>query len=255
MRLADPARRPMLALLGAALTVILLGSACAPPSLLEAHPDAVLVTRAQVARYEAVTDEAGHLRDRVAALELALGALDGRLQHTEARVGTTVVRARAVLQPFPGGSARLKLPDALRVDSAGSRGKRASLPRFLAGRRGAVLAFWATWCVPCTSPEELRQMRHLRSELHAQGAELVSMPIDGLDKVLGDRRAPTWLYPLFQRDSGHLEILPRAFVTSVGVSLPLFLVMDRSGAVTHFHNGILTPKVIQEMVTHTAFRG
>jgi len=227
---------------------------CAQPSLLEQHPDSVLVTRGQVAQYERAVTRADELDRRVKRLEQELSSLQSRVSRVEPRVGLQGQSA-SVLKPFPGGSAFVKLPDAQRVNGVSARGKRASVARFIEGKRGTVIAFWATWCVPCTSPEELAHMSDLREQLHDHGAEFVSMPIDGLDKVMADRRAATWLYPLFQRDGGHLEILPRNFVNSVGVNLPLFLVLDRSGRVTHYHNAVLSSEVIREMITHTAFRG
>lgn len=227
---------------------------CAQPSLLEQHPDSVLVTRGQVAQYERAVTRSDELDRRVKRLEAELTMLQGRVGRVEPRVGLESGATR-VLKPLPGGSASVKLPDAQRVNGLGVRGKRSSVARFVADKRGAVIAFWATWCVPCTSAEELHQMAALREQLHEHGAEFVSMPIDGLDKVMGDRRASTWLYPLFQRDGGHLDILPRNFVSKVGVNLPLFLVIDRSGRVTHYHNTVLNSEVIREMITHTAFRG
>ena len=229
-------------------------SGCAQPTLLEQHPDSVLVTRAQVSQYERAVTRSDELGRRVERLEAELAALQSRVGRVEPRVGLQV-QAASILKAMPGGPAFVKLPDAQRVNEVGARGKRTSVARFVDGKRGVVVAFWATWCVPCTSAEELRHMSGLREQLHDHGAEFVSMPIDGLDKVMGDRRASTWLYPLFQRDGGHLEILPRSFVTSVGVNLPLFLVIDRSGRVTHYHNSVLNSEVIREMVTHTAFRG
>lgn len=237
-----------------ALPLGLLVAGCAQPSLLEQHPDSVLLTRTQVAHYERAAVRVGQLDRHVKRLETELQALRGRVGRVEPRVGLQV-ETTGVLKAMPGGAVRAKLPDAQRVNGLGERGKRASLSRFVSGKRGAVVAFWATWCVPCTSPEELRHMADLRAQLHEHGAEFVSMPIDGLDKVMADRRAATWLYPLFQRDGGHLEMLPRSFVSSVGVNLPLFLVIDRSGRVTHYHNKVLSSEVIREMVTHTAFRG
>ena len=229
-------------------------AACAQPTVLELNPGSVLVSQEQVASYERTGREAAALRERVSSLEATIDALKKRIARIEPRVGLERAGER-ILQELPGGPIALKLPDAHRLDSKDGRAKRTSLERFVRGRRGVVIGFWATWCVPCTSAEELRFMRRLRGELQSHGGEFVSMPIDGLDKVAGDRRAATWLYPLFQRDSGHLEVLPRSFVTSVGVNLPLFVVIDRRGRATHYHNAPLNPQVIREMITHAAFRG
>ena len=244
---------------GQAARLFLIGAlaglaSCAQPSFLEQHPDAVVITRAQAAQYEEAVGRAQALEGQVSALQAQVEALKTRVSRVEPRVGIRSPK-EGLLKPFPGGARTVKLPDAQRLEARDGRAKRASLSRFIAGKRGTVIAFWATWCVPCTSAEELAHMRDLRERLHEHGAEFVSMPIDGLDKVRGDRRASTWLYPLFQREGGHLEILPRSFVSSVGVNLPLFLVLDRRGRVTHYHNAVLNTEVIGEMITYTAFRG
>jgi thiol-disulfide isomerase/thioredoxin len=238
--------------LGVAVAILLAG--CAQPSLLETHPGTVLVTQDQVAEYERTSKLAAALSERVRGLEQIIEILKKRVARVEPRVGFGKASS-AMLKTFPGGATAIRLPDAHRVEHFGAKPRRLPLMRFLQGRRGVVIAFWATWCVPCTTPEELRNLERLQRELQAHGAELISMPIDGLDKVTQDRRASTWVYPLFQRDAGHLDILPRSFVSKVGVNLPLFLVIDRSGRVTHYHDTVLSPAVIREMITHTAFRG
>jgi thiol-disulfide isomerase/thioredoxin len=242
----------MVRVLGVVAAILVAG--CAQPTLLETHPGTVLVTQQQVAQYERTAEVAAGLTERIRGLEEIIEILKKRVARVEPRVGFGKASG-AVLKAFPGGATTIQLPDAHRVEHFGAKPRRLPVTRFLKGRQGAVVAFWATWCVPCTTPEELRQLERLRKELHAHGAELISMPIDGLDKVTGDRRASTWVYPLYQRDAGHLDILPRSFVSAVGVNLPLFLVIDRSGRVTHYHDAVLSPAVIREMITHTAFRG
>ena len=74
------------------------------------------------------------------------------------------------------------------------------------------------------------------------------MAIDDLTKVQEDPRASNWLYPLWQRNDGHVEMLPQSFVSAVGLGLPLFVVVSPSGMMRHYRNAPLDADVIREIV-------
>ena len=115
---------------------------------------------------------------------------------------------------------------------------------------GALVAFWATWCKPCTTPDELHRLERLRRELADQGADLVFFSVDEtMATVTGDPRAGTWLYPLWQRDNGHLEMLPRPWVQSQGVDLPLMLVVAPDGKVSWARKGALDDDATRDLLT------
>ena len=81
------------------------------------------------------------------------------------------------------------------------------------------------------------------------------MAIDDLDAVRGHRKASRWVYPLWHRKNGHLELLPRTFVEQVGVKLPLFVVLSRTGQIRWFHNQALDDQAIRDIVTAAVREG
>lgn len=114
-------------------------------------------------------------------------------------------------------------------------------PRSAALQTGAkgqpyVVSLWATWCKPCTTPEELAWVRALQGALEAEGLALVNLAVDELSKVQGDARAAQWVYPVWQLKDGHIEILPEAFIKKSGLGLPLFLVVDGAGRPRFWRN-------------------
>ncbi|MCB9526307.1 MAG: redoxin domain-containing protein [Myxococcales bacterium] len=184
------------------------------------------------------------LQRQMTAMERRLDDQARRLAAVERRAGLVPLRPSAV-DPWPGADA-ISLPRTLRrVDGPGAKAQR--------GRpepQGPyVLAFWATWCKPCTSPEELDRLRWLRRELRAEGLSLVSVAIDGLEKVQGDPRARTWLYPLWQGDDAHVDALPRAFIQATGMGLPLFAVVDGQGRLRYTRAKALDDEAVAELVT------
>lgn len=222
--------------------------ACASPSL-AAPPkpeDPVTVRRSELEALRATADRVPALEGQIAALERERQALTAAVEVANQRLG---------LAPFaPAGLERgdftVKLPDALRVDGRAQKPRKASLARAVGdARRGLVLAYWATWCKPCTSDEELARLAKLRAELATQGAELAFLAIDGIDKVLSDPRADRWLYPLWQRDQGHLEMLPEAFVRRGGLDLPLMLVVGKGGRVSWVRRGALDDDAARDLLT------
>jgi len=183
---------------------------------------------------------------RLAALERAQAETLGELHVAQQRLGLAPFSPTSLV----GADFALKLPDASRLDLRTAKARRMSLAHSLAlTKRGMVIAYWATWCKPCTSAEELGRLARLRGELASQGAELVFMAIDGLDKVVQDPRAETWLYPLWQRDQGHLDMLPEAFVRTEGVDLPLLVVVSKAGRVRWVRKGALDDDATRDILT------
>ncbi len=184
------------------------------------------------------------LQGQVDRLQTELRDARRRLAAVEQRTGVTPLQPRAVT-PW-GGDDRLTLPAKLRrVDALGARPQTAS-PR---QSTPYVVAFWATWCKPCTTPEELDRLRWLGRELRAEGLGFLSVAIDDLSKVRSDRRAPTWYYPLWQGDDAHVDALPRAFIQKAGMGLPLFAVADGQGRLRFTRAQALDDAAVVELVT------
>ncbi len=202
----------------------------------------VFVTSAEMQQLRTAVSELRTLQQQNRILLKRIGAL-------EARVGLRPFEPRALkgvdgmlLQPRSGTF--VTTPDA--------RAQKKSFKKHLASYDGYVLAFWATWCKPCTSPEELARLQDLQTRLKRSNVELVSVLIDDLGKARSDRRAASWLYPFWFQEDAHLDMLPKAFIQRVGLNLPLFLVVSRTGELRYFYNAALTEEVLREIVTATA---
>jgi thiol-disulfide isomerase/thioredoxin len=111
-----------------------------------------------------------------------------------------------------------------------------------------VISFWATWCKPCTTPEELVLIGQLQRELGAASVGFLNLAVDDLSKVRGDARAPGWVYPVWQADDAHIELLPEAFIRKSGLGLPLFLVVDGRGVPRFWRNRNLDLAGVEELV-------
>jgi len=188
---------------------------------------------------------------RIAELELRIEELRAQVRRSRgsgamrrprrkgpARPNVTAVKGRHVIQ----------LPEATVVSGPGAPPKRKRLKRRLAGSSGYVVAYWATWCAPCVADEELDRVRSLRKALRAQGKDLVVMAIDGLEDLRRHAKAARWVYPAWQRDDGHMEMLPRRFVETVGLGLPLFVVVDGRGVIRHYLKGALHDDAVDRLV-------
>jgi len=239
---------PMLAL---SLLGVLVACASSHPVAPDLGPDGVIVTQTELDGLRAAAARTETLEARVAALEGALGHDRVRLEGIEQLVGLRPFTPQGITRA--GG--RLVLPDALLVDHDGARPRRTSLARHLAASRGgAVIAYWATWCKPCIAEEELDLLRALQAQLEGHGVALVSLAVDGIEAVQGHARAREWIYPLWQRDQGHVATLPEAFLRGVGLNLPLFVIVDRAGELRWYRNEALDERAVREIVT-AAIRG
>ena len=188
-----------------------------------------------------------NLQRQLNELRSSRDTLQERLNIAEQRLGVRPFQSEKVHvlpQPIP-----LDLPDAVRIEHVGGPAKRAGIRRHLAEQRGTVIAFWATWCVPCTSDEELVHLATLQAELRSQNADLLSMAIDDLEKVRTSPKASRWIHPLWHLMDGHMELPPREFIQRVGVNLPLFLVVDSAGRMHSYVNRRLDDETVRDLVT------
>lgn len=231
----------------AALAPVVLSGGDGPAAQAKEPKDPIVeIRQSEIDRLKAEAAKVGPLQARIAALEGI---------EAELRAALLVAQQRLRLAPFePSTLTRAdfspKLGDAQRLDARDGKAKRQPLGKRLdESTRGLVIAFWATWCKPCTSPDELARLGRLKADLAAQGAELVFMAIDELDKVVADPRAGTWLYPLWQRDDGHIAMLPEAFVRTQGLDLPMMLVVAKDGRVRWVRKGALDDRVASELLT------
>ncbi len=222
-----------------------------------------LLTTCSGAALERTQAELGEARTEVAARDRQLEALQAEVATLKGRVAAVEARLRPHDQragrvPFGGGRLRaardmkVRLPTGTVVEDASGKGGKRPLQRQLTGHRGAVIAFWATWCKPCTSAEELALLRELRSGLRQYDADLISVLVDDRDKALADARAATWLYPFWFISDGHLEMLPRALIEQTGVGLPIFLVVRPDGALRWSHGGRLDEAIVADLITAAA---
>lgn len=196
-----------------------------------------------------VAQKMSALEARIQRLEQALATANARLDRAEQRLG---------FRPFqPGGLKRgaevLNLGKAKLLADRTARPRTRSLKDMVAGNRGAVFALWATWCKPCIADQELAHLRDLKASL-PKDFPLINVACDGVDKVKAHAKADRWLYPLWQKDDGHLDLLPQAFIKRNGLGLPLFVVVGPDGQMRWWRNAPLTDTVVDELITAAMVR-
>jgi len=177
-----------------------------------------------------------------------LDALRKRLQFLEERAGFRPVSERTLKRVH--GIGRVEFPSkARRITDLADKGRKRNLRELVRSQRGTVITWWATWCKPCTSPDELRHLRRLKASLSRYGLELVSIAVDDASTVRNDSRASTWVYPYWQLKDGHLDVLPAAMLRTGGVGLPLFLVVDSSGEIRWIRKQALTSDAVDDIIS------
>ncbi len=187
------------------------------------------------------------LRDRLQAADTERRGLFGALTLAEQRLGLrpfnprTIRRIDGVMRFEPGKCTVLRRP--------GDRGRKVDLERVASRFPAYVVAYWATWCKPCTTPEEIAALQRLKDDLEQMGSTLFGVAIDGLKKVRNHRRADEWHYPIWHRDDAHIEWLPKAFIDRVGLGLPLFLVVSRDGRLLYWRTKPLDADAHEELLT------
>ena len=214
-------------------------------------PDDAVVKQAELDALRATAAQVAALEQRVTALEAdkariesERAALEERLLVMDQRAGRLPFRTEE-LTPLDIAA---RFVDVERVEAPGAPAHKVSLAREARGH-GLVVAYWATWCKPCIADDELALLRGMRKELGDHGVAFVTMAIDGLDKVRAHPRTASFLYPLWQRDDAHFEMLPESFVRERGVDMPLFLVVSASGRIRWYRTGKLSPAAVRDMVT------
>ncbi len=225
-----------------ALFSALMACGCAAPQQ-NTNPNAVQLTRTEYARLHQAAA-------RVGDLETQLAGVRTRLKHIEQRVGLASLQGTRLKTLRLGGS--LSLGKASFIGEDGGRARKRDMGQYLQQFNGFVVTYWATWCKPCISDEELVSLRQLQKQLRRHNIELVSIAVDDLSKVQRHRKARRWLYPFWHRNDAHLEMLPRSLINQVGVGLPLFLVVSRDGQIRYFYNRKLDEAAIRDMVSATA---
>ncbi len=101
--------------------------------------------------------------------------------------------------------------------------------------RVTVLTFWASWCKPCLA--EAPHLAKLYRRYHDRGATVVAVSIDTADdhskltKVVAKMKPP---YPVPLDPDGHIYAS-----YAKGASIPLTLVIDRSGKIVYRHQNFL----------------
>ncbi len=187
----------------------------------------------------------------IAELQLRIEELRGELRRLQGggsrRRRPARARSAAKLTPVKG-RLRIKLPNAIVMRRAGSTPSKKALSGHLREFDGYVIAFWATWCKPCIADGELDKVRQLRRALRAKNVELISMAVDELDDVRGHAKVDSWIYPLWQRDDGHMEMLPRRFIEDIGLGLPLFVLVGSSGTISHYLKSDLKGDAVSQIV-------
>jgi len=136
--------------------------------------------------------------------------------------------APAVTAPAPAAESALEGMPFKGLDGA---------PLSTAGWKGkvVVLNYWATWCIPCR--QEIPEFNRMQAELGAKGVEVVgiSMDEDGAEAV-----------------KTFLQQIPMKYTIGLGSgqigSLPITLVLDKSGKTVQRFEGFTKPDAIRAAV-------
>ena len=214
----------------------------------EERPGTVTLTEDEHRVLTQAAEQIPRLATELSGLKTELGMLRARLAPVEQRTGLARMSSKK-LSRLQSVDRRVELWDGSYVAYPGAKPRKRPLRKHVDGYQGYVVAFWATWCVPCIADEELVHLREMQRGLRRKGVDLVSVAIDDLSLVLGHQKASKWLYPLWHKDDGHLAMLPEGFIQQVGVNLPLFLVVSKEGEVCQFYNQKLDPVAVRDIVT------
>lgn len=104
-----------------------------------------------------------------------------------------------------------------------------------------ILAFWATWCVPCTG--ELAKMQPMYERLKDRGVNIYAVSIDGPDttaRVPGFASGEGWTFEVtFDPET---DLLSRYNPKG---DIPFYVVLDASGNIIKSHQGFVKGDVVK----------
>ncbi len=239
---------PILSPLALLLCAFLSASCASASHVHEERPGSVILSEEEHRVLRHAADQVPRLAQELSGLKTELGVLRSRLGPIEQRTGLAKIKS-SKLERLDTVDRRATLWDAAYVEYPGAKARKRGLKSHLKGFQGAVIAFWATWCVPCISDEELAHLRVMQHKLRRQGIELISVAIDDLSLVQNHEKAAKWIYPLWHKKDGHLAMLPESFIKKVGVNLPLFLVVSKEGEICEFYNQKLDTIALRDIIT------
>jgi peroxiredoxin len=98
-----------------------------------------------------------------------------------------------------------------------------------------LLAFWATWCVPCVG--ELAEMQKIYDRLSPKGLQVYAISIDGPDsisRVPGFASQENWTFPvLYDPETALLaRYNPKG-------DIPFYVILDADGNILKSHQGFV----------------
>jgi thiol-disulfide isomerase/thioredoxin len=210
-------------------------------------PGSVFLSAQERARFEQAAVEAEAMRKRMAGMEERLKTLQAKLHKVEARTGLTPFTPKRLV-PMVGGPQPASMGEVTWIARRGDRPKKRSLAKVVGSARAVIFSFWATWCVPCISDEELTHLRELKRQLARHDVTVIPMAIDDLGKVLTHAKAGQWVYPLWFQKGGHIELLPQRFIEKSGMGLPLFAVVAPDGRIHYTYQRKLDDELVEELV-------
>ncbi len=104
-----------------------------------------------------------------------------------------------------------------------------------------VLAFWATWCIPCIG--ELAQMQGVHDRLESRGLNVYAITIDGPDtmsRVPGFAAQEKWTFPvMYDPDT---QVLARYNPKG---DIPFYVVLDADGNILKSHQGYVKGDMVE----------
>ena len=107
-----------------------------------------------------------------------------------------------------------------------------------------LVNFWATWCAPCR--EEIPALQKTRAEYLDRGFEVVGIALDRAELARGFAADFKIDYPVLIGDTNVIDLM-RHLGNKSG-ALPYSVVLDRQGRVSQRHLGLLSTKMMREMV-------
>ncbi|MFM9882415.1 MAG: TlpA family protein disulfide reductase [Burkholderiales bacterium] len=107
-----------------------------------------------------------------------------------------------------------------------------------------LVNFWATWCAPCR--EEIPALQETRAAYMDKGFEVVGIALDRAELARGFAADFKIDYPVLIGEGDIIDLM-RALGNKSG-ALPYSVVIDRQGRVSQRHLGLLSAKMMRDMV-------